>query len=133
MHSYYPYYINPQYYSRPYAYVPYYPYPTTYYPYPRQLPDVNPSIFMESAHHMQNIMKSASDLLEKMASSKKFSLDLMDAAQKSDKQKVNALIKETGIPIIPNATYTPDGLKLQFQAPSETADCCSLTLALRWM
>lgn len=135
MHNYYQYpsYINPQNHFRSAYYVPYYLYPTAYYPYYRQLPDVNPSIFMESAHHMQNIMKAARDLLEKMASSRKFSLDLMNAAQKSDQQTVNALIKGTGIQIIPVATYTPDGLKLQFQSPSDSSDCCGLTLTLRWM
>ena len=95
----------------------------------RQFPEVDPSLFMTSAHHMQAIMRDASKLLDIMARSRKFSYDLMDAAQKSDKGKVNTLIQGTGIQTIPSVSYNPDGLRLQFQGKPEHIQ---LILTLRW-
>lgn len=130
----YPYYNhNEKAYGSP-ASVPRHYYPNGNFPYfYRQLPEINPNIFMTSAQQMQRLMKDASILLDKMASSRKFSLALMEAAQASNQAKVNQVIKETGIVTIPKITYTPDGLKLYFKANAENVDCCHLTLNLRWM
>lgn len=116
-------------------YVPYVQQPTYFVPYPiqRQLPPVNPSTFMTSAKHMRIIMKDASILLDKMSDSRKFSLDLMSAAQNSDQEKVKQLLKDTGVQSMPKVSYTPDGLKLVFSSFVEEVDCCHLSLSLRWM
>ena len=51
---------------------------TPHFPYLyRQLLPVNPTLFMSSAKNMQILMKDASTLLARMATSRKFSLDLM--------------------------------------------------------
>lgn len=134
LNPYNPYYQrNSHYVPQPYYYYPYHPYPATYPPnYYRQYPEVNPSQFMTSAQHMRTLMKDAVTLLDHMSDSKQYSLDLMSAAQQSNQQKVNMMIKETGIKTPPKVTYTPDGLKLQFQAPGDATDCCNLTITLRW-
>ncbi|MGG0716081.1 hypothetical protein ABE096_00575 [Robertmurraya massiliosenegalensis] len=115
-------------------YVPYTP-PIRFRPYIRrqQFPTVNPDMFMSSAQHMQTLMKDASLVLGKMANSHQFSLDLMTAAQKSDKEKVTQMLKETGIQTTPDVTYSPDGLKLDFKTVVDQVDCCHLNLSLRWM
>lgn len=127
-------YYRNSYYSPLVNYSPY-TYPNWYVPYSfqRQLPSINPTLFMSSAKHMQIIMRDASTILDKMSSSRKFSLDLMKAAQESNQSKVNELVKDTGIQTVPKVTYTPDGLKLEFNTYVENLDCCHLTLALRWM
>lgn len=132
-------------YYQPYRMTHYYPPPHNYYvpylqppyflpnqPY-RQLPSVNPSVFMTSAKHMQIIMKDASILLAKMSTSRKFSFDLMTAAQNSNHEKVSQLLKGTGVQTMPKVSYTPDGLKLDFSSFAEDMDCCHLSLSLRWM
>lgn len=120
--SYYPYYYN-------YPTIPNNQLPSTEF---RNFPPVNPNIFMSSAKHMQALMLDASKLLEKMASNRKFSFDLMSAAQQSNKNKVQELIRLTGIKSAPNVGYSPDGLKLIFVANADQSDCCHLTLNLRW-
>lgn len=98
----------------------------------RQYPEVDPSIFMSSAQHMGPLLRDAGTLLNKMAESWKFSYDLMSAAQESDKQKVEQIIREAGIQIIPKITYDPDGLNLYFTTGENEMTCCHLTLQLRW-
>jgi hypothetical protein len=135
MHPYYYTYPNPSYFPPNHYYVPH-PHHTAYRPYPyqqRPLPPVNPSLFMTSAKDMEVIMKDASILLEKMARSKKFSLDLMTAAQNSNQDKVNEMVKNTGVKTVPKVSYTPDGLKLDFSSYAENPECCHLSLSLRWM
>ncbi len=79
-------------------------------------------------------MRDASTLLVNMAESKKFSYELMSAAQQSKKREVERMIKSTGISQIPSVSYTPDGLSLHFESDKEeNMKCCDLTLKLRWM
>lgn len=106
-------------------------YPRTHTLY-RQLPQVNPSTFMSSAKHMRIIMRDASTLLNRMAESREFSYSLMSAAQQSNQQKVESLLKSAGIQTSPKVIYNPDGLKLSFTTQTNHVDCCHLTLDLRW-
>jgi len=88
---------------------------------------------MTSAKYMQSLMKDASVLLEKMADSKEFAKQLMNAAQESKQKLIEDQIKQTGIQNIPIVTYTPDGLKLRFSKEVDQINCCNLTLSVRWM
>jgi hypothetical protein len=100
----------------------------------RTLPAVNPQMFMSSAKKMEVLMKDASTLLVKMAESRKYSYDLMAAAQQSNKAAVENLLKSTGISQVPSVSYTPDGLRLHFESDKDDPQkCCDLTLKLRWM
>ncbi|MFE8702376.1 hypothetical protein ACFYKX_17400 [Cytobacillus sp. FJAT-54145] len=124
--------MPPNYTYNPYnAQMPHYRfYPQPYY---RPFPQVNPDLFMQSAHHMQVLMKDASLLLDRMASSKEYAMNLMGAAQESKMQQVNDMIKGAGITTMPEVSYTPEGLKLYFKSKAEDIDCCHLSLTLRWM
>lgn len=134
MYPYYQYKRKAHYLSPPSHYNPYYhPNYFVHYPNQRQMSPVNPALFMTSAKHMKIIMKDASILLDKMSDSRKFSLDLMAAAQVSNKEKVNQMLKGTGIQTMPEVTYTPDGMKLNFLSYVEDMNCCQLSLSLRWM
>ncbi|WP_102274013.1 hypothetical protein [Cytobacillus massiliigabonensis] len=130
--------MDPQYfYPCKQSYPPFHPYGSpSYFYYPqhtyRQYPDVDPGMFMTSAKDMAIIMKDASHLLAEMAKSRKYSFDLMTAAQQSKMDKVEQMIKSTGIKIIPKVTYTPDGLNLHFDSGKDYNDCCKLALKLRW-
>lgn len=130
--------MNPPYYfSYSHSYPPFHPYGNFFYAYSpnytcRQYPEVDPGMFMSSAKAMAILMKDASHLLAKMAESKKFSFDLMTAAQQSNMAKVKQMIQSTGIKMIPKVTYTPDGLNLHFESGKDYNDCCNLILTLRW-
>ncbi len=118
------------YFPPPNNYVPYF-YPP-HYQYQRVYPQVDPTLFITSAKHMQIIMKDASILLDRMASSRQFAFDLMTAAQNSEQAKVNQMLKNTGIQTTPKISFNPDGLILNFSSVAEDLDCCHLTLSLRW-
>ena len=83
---------------------PHYPFHRAQVPF-RQYPEVDPSIFMSSAQHMQPLLRDAGTLLNKMAESRKFSYDLMSAAQESDKQRWKKL-SGSRHQIIPKITST---------------------------
>lgn len=133
MDPFYPY--DRSYYPINYSYFPHYT-PQTNYSLPytayRSFPLVDPKIFMASAKHMQFLMLDASVILERMATNRKFSFDLMNAAQHSNKNKVQDLIRSTGIKSKPEVEYNPDGLRLLFLKDTTQANCCQLLLHLRW-
>lgn len=98
----------------------------------RELPDVDPTKFTESASTFRGLMKDASKVLNRLADSKAFAHDVMSAAQLSNAIKVEELIESTGIDSKVTPTYNPDGLTMVFHEQVEKTDCCKLTLTLRW-
>lgn len=98
----------------------------------RQYPTVDPTKFMSSAKEMEIIMHDASILLTKMASSRQFSFEFMGAAQEGKQDKIQNMLKSTGVRRIPKVSYTPDGLFLHFESNSGNEKCCELSVKLRW-
>src|SRR4051812_16836156 len=92
-HPYSYYHPLPIHYQSSYPNQPYYP---AYFPY-RDPPKADPTIFMNSLQQTQPLLKNADLLLEKLAHSQQLSLDIMNAAQNSEHEKVNELIKSTGV------------------------------------
>jgi hypothetical protein len=119
---------------------PYYMIPIRFYhPYQiqegwqtRPYPPVNPSMFTSSATEMHQLMKKADALVQKLANTSSFAKDVMDAAQNNEKQKVNQLLKSTGLDSGMKTTYTPDGLKIILTSEVNNIDCCHLTISLKW-
>ncbi|MFO1445351.1 hypothetical protein KDN24_19550 [Bacillus sp. Bva_UNVM-123] len=99
----------------------------------RQYPTINPATFMKSAKEMETLMHDATLLLTKMASSRQFSFEFMSAAQASKQDKIQNMLKSTGIKRIPKVSYTPDGLYLNFESGIEQQKCCQLAVKLRWV
>ncbi|MFS0863696.1 hypothetical protein [Fredinandcohnia sp. 179-A 10B2 NHS] len=111
----------------------YYEYPTyQYHPYYRKLPETDPTLFNESAISMQGLMKDASHILNHLATSKPFAKKVMAAAQASNLNEVNKLLKSTGIKSEVNTSFNPDGINLKLSSKVGSTDCCQLTIALRW-
>ncbi|ARI77518.1 hypothetical protein [Halobacillus mangrovi] len=119
---------------------PYYTYPPPhYFPYPRYevwphrvYPPVNPSTFTSSALQMHQLMLKADHLIQKLANSKSFAKQVMDAAQKNENQKVKQLLKSTGLDAEMETDYNPDGLTIKLQSDVNNIDCCHLRIALKW-
>ncbi|WP_053599400.1 hypothetical protein [Bacillus sp. FJAT-18017] len=110
----------------------------TYYNYPwhappqRQFPDVNISQLNVSLRKFQELMNQANILINKMATDSNFTKMLMTAAQKSDKNRVNQLIRSTGITIKAETTYTPTGIRIVLDNSGPEGGCCDLLIALGW-
>ncbi|WP_051353294.1 hypothetical protein [Thalassobacillus devorans] len=122
-----------------YPYTPYYQAGHEYYPYmPRRYPEkpayppVDSSLFSDSAAAMEKLLDQASLVLRRLAESKTFAHDVMQAAQVNDMKKVDALLKSTGIHSGVQTKVNPDGINLQLTSEVEGVDCCHLTIALRW-
>ncbi|MFD1738496.1 hypothetical protein ACFSCX_18400 [Bacillus salitolerans] len=98
----------------------------------REFPEVDVTLFNESANAFKRLMRDASIVLDALAGSKHFDFELMSAAQVSDKKKVDQLIQSTGIKSKVDTTYNPDGITLNFQESVKNTECCKLTMKLRW-
>ncbi|MFZ3588712.1 hypothetical protein ACOI1C_05375 [Bacillus sp. DJP31] len=98
----------------------------------RELPNVDVTLFNESAVAFKHLMRDASTVLDRLADHKDFASEVMAAAQGSDTAKVEHLIESTGIKSIVEPTFNPDGLTMVFHAKVQDTDCCKLTMTLRW-
>ncbi|MDN4495613.1 hypothetical protein [Ureibacillus aquaedulcis] len=93
-------------------------------------PPVDADILYESANQSNKLMKEASMVLGKLASSKEFGARLMDVAQRSNTKEVERLIQSVGITSDVVVYYNPDGLEMEFRA--RNLDCCKLSISMRW-
>lgn len=98
----------------------------------RQFPTVDSTYFEKSAKSMQLLMREASLVLNKVAESGPFANKIMVAAQQSNMNEVERLIKSTGIKSKVDTTFNPDGINLKLSSKVEASDCCHLTIGLRW-
>ena len=95
----------------------------------RQYPPANPAVFMNSAVGFPSLLQDAQKIAGKVASSQVFSKNLMEAAQKNEKQKVISEINTIGLASLVDIAYTPDILTIRLL---EKDGCCQLNLQLRW-
>ncbi len=98
----------------------------------RVYPPVDPTVFTESAESMQQLMKEASIILQKLSDSKEFASEVMSAAQEGNKEKVSQLLLSTGVHSGVEVSFNPDGINLNMTSEVEGKDCCHLTITLRW-
>ena len=136
-----PYVVNPYYQPAGMRYVPEQYIPTPHYydanqPWdlsvPRQYPQVDTGQLEDSVTRFQKLIKEADLLINRLANSREFSTQLMSAAQKSDKNKVNQLIRSTGVTIKIKTTFTPTGIRIILDNSEVEGGCCDLMIALRW-
>lgn len=97
-----------------------------------QYPPVNIQLLDKSARKFQALMKQADLLIEKIINSSSFARELMTAAQLSDQNRVDQLIKSTGITIDVTTTFTPSGIHIVLDNSDSEGDCCKMLIALRW-
>jgi hypothetical protein len=97
-----------------------------------EFPDVDTTLFNQSAVTFRQLIRDASTVLDRLADSKDFAHEVMSAAQISNTAKVEELIQSTGIKSKVEPSFNPDGLTMVFQAKVEDTDCCKLTMTLRW-
>jgi len=95
----------------------------------RQYPLADPGVFMKSAGGFPSLLQDAQKIAGKVASSQSFSKNLMDAAQKNEKQKAIAEIRTIGLASLIDIAYTPDILTIRL---FEKDGCCQLNLQIRW-
>lgn len=114
--------------------LPFYPYPpiSSNYREHSQFPPVNPEHLKSSAKKFQALMKEAQQIVVRIGNDEKFAYELMNAAQLSQKEKVENMIKSTGITIKSKVDFTPTGIRIFLDNSDEFNNCCDLLIALRW-
>lgn len=126
---------NPQSY-----YPPGYQYPYSYQHYsqtsfitPRNFPAINSKTFMTAGKQMDQLLSDARLLSSRIAQSKEFADSLMRLAQESKTDRINQIVRKTGIKHYPVITYDPDGIHFDFRyTPTPENNCCRMVLNFRW-
>lgn len=95
-------------------------------------PPVNIEKFDISAHQFQKLMEQAKLFVNKIATSAPFAYELMDAAQRSDKKRVEEMIRSTGITIAFRVQFTPTAIQIILNNSTEKLNCCELLVSLKW-
>lgn len=108
-----------------------YPMPQ-YNPDQRQYPDIDSTLFFESAGAFRKLMEDAIIVLDKLSDSKEFAYKVMYAAQHNELEEVERLIKSTGVQGKVDVSYNPNGITLEMASDVEGTQCCTLRMAIRW-
>lgn len=95
-------------------------------------PPVDTEKLHQSTQKFQTLMTQASLLMNKINSSSAFAHDLMDAAQQSNKQKVQKLIQSTGISVPVKSHFNPDRIIFELSNVEAGKGGCDLHIALQW-
>lgn len=95
-------------------------------------PPVDTRKFNASANRFKQVMNQANLFIGRLTSSDDFARRLMDAAQRSDKNEVERLVRSTGVTIKYTLNYTPSGIRIDFSNSDTENSCCTLRMALSW-
>ncbi|WP_227937331.1 hypothetical protein [Alkalihalobacillus deserti] len=103
----------------------YYQFHPAYY---RQFPPVDTSKFEQSLQTFKTLLEQGKVVVNSLVSSQDKMFQLMDAAQKSDDEEVDRIIRETGVQTIAETSYTPSGVTFTLRAD----ECCTLKMYIAW-
>ena len=95
-------------------------------------PPVNTDLFHSSAHKVKELTKQLGLLVGKIVNSPEFAYELMNAAQQSNKDEVDQLIKSIGITSKVKTRYNPTGIQVDFDNSELGGSCCHLSVSLHW-
>lgn len=95
-------------------------------------PEVDTRKFNASATRFKELMNQANRFITTLTASDDFAHRLMNAAQLSNQEEVERLIRTTGVTITYNLQYTPDGIRIDFSNNDAENSCCTLRMVLGW-
>lgn len=112
-------------------------YPFYHSPYCRQqdypFPPVDFTLFEQSLLAYQTLMQHGNIVINYLTSSTDIMYQLMYAAQASDFDEVDRIIRASGVPTIVDTSFTPTGVTFTLFADAPGVPrCCTLTMQLRW-
>ncbi|WP_110928619.1 hypothetical protein [Bacillus massiliglaciei] len=96
----------------------------------RPMPAANPDLLIQAAKSAQVLLDDIRKVINTFASSKDFSKRVMEAAQDSKKDTVTNMLRKTGIKTVPDVSFTPDGLRMDFRAQAK--DNVRMIISLKW-
>ncbi|MEK0290076.1 hypothetical protein P5F77_06265 [Caldifermentibacillus hisashii] len=95
-------------------------------------PPVNIGKFETSARQFQKLMEQASRFVNKVVEDHQYAYKLMNTAQLSNQQRVEELIRSTGINIHFHIHFTPTSIQIILDNSDNQYNCCQLVMELRW-
>ncbi len=98
----------------------------------RQFPDVDATRFRNSAEASKQLLNEANLLATKISESREYAQEIKSAAQQSDNEKVEQLVRSVGIHSRTRISFTPDNLEVRLSKSLNSIDCCHFTISLRW-
>ena len=96
------------------------------------LPPVQTAPLMSSANLTAELINDARTITDILASNENLVFQLIDAAQKSQTDKVNVIIKNFPVKNRLRVTYTPGIIKLRLLPLDPKNTCCSIEMSLNW-
>ncbi|MBM7704627.1 hypothetical protein [Metabacillus iocasae] len=90
------------------------------------------STFKRSLKIMPKALADVSLFVEKMNGQKDLPYKMKEAAQQSNKNEVQRLIKSTGVQSDVDVSFNPDNIRILFLFNRDDFDCCHITLAIKW-
>ena len=112
-----------------------YPFPITLKQYRQQgvvLPPVQTAPLMSSATLTADLINDARIIADILAANENLVYQLIDAAQKSQTDQVNAIISNFPVKNRLRVTYTPGIIKLRLLPLDPKNTCCSIEMSLNW-
>ncbi|WP_432361270.1 hypothetical protein [Sporosarcina sp. UB5] len=95
-------------------------------------PPVDTRKFNNSAKRFKEVMNQANRFIDTLNGSNDFARRFMDAAQRSDQQEVERLVRSTGVTIKFTLNYTPSGIRIDFNNKDAQNLCCTMRMELSW-
>lgn len=98
----------------------------------RVFPPVDPQLFMQSVNAFQTLLQDGQRILDHISHSPQYATELMDAAQRSDWDKINELIAMIDTQAEVEVTFIPEGITFILKETVAEIDCCILRMTIRW-
>ncbi|WP_138420273.1 hypothetical protein [Aquibacillus sediminis] len=121
----------PYYYWNYYPGQPVYPYDVQRYSRPN-FPEVNPTQLKKSAESFKPLMHEVDKIIHEFTDSDDFAYKVLDAAQRSQTEKIHQYMEEIGITHPMEINYNPDSLQLKLINQVDDMDSSILRVSLHW-
>jgi hypothetical protein len=95
-------------------------------------PEVDVTLFTKSATSIQKLLKDATSITNKLATSPSFAREVMSAAQQSKEDEVKRLLRSAGIQSKLEVSFNPNTIHVTLSPKKGDFACCQLTFLLYW-
>ena len=107
-------------------------YPYHFETYQRQLPPVQPLIFINSAGVAKELINDAYTITNHSEKNPQFSRQLMEYAQQGQKNEVLRMINSLGLKHRPEVVFTPGALLIKLFPGNPNDSSSALTITMLW-
>ena len=107
-------------------------YPYHYENYERQLPPVEPLIFINSAGVAKELINDAYTITNHIQNNPQFSKQLMEYAQRGQKNEILKMLNSLGLKHRPEVVFTPGAILIKLFPGNPSDSSSALTITMLW-